>query len=194
MILVVAALLGVWGLSATRAGFLRAGHYRGSTRLQYEAEEGLQKAALRIQEISERNSALYSGSEPTIDFLVNGLPTEKSLADLSVPVPDCPESFDPRADRDQPVVISGVNTNVVCNFMGTALDNTQVILVRKDDFTDGTKKAAVFLLNSIARDPAGRKRITQGVAVLPYEGDVTPFRLVPGSRASLVTTLKGIAD
>ncbi|MFH1017735.1 MAG: hypothetical protein V1798_06065 [Pseudomonadota bacterium] len=198
LILIVAALAGVVSLSTTRVGFLRAGHFRGSTKLMYDAEDGLKKAAVRLQEISLGRDPI--GTFRDLNLLLTTLPAENAVVPaLASYPPECSDAFSPTdPPPDQPVLIAGSPTNVICNFMGKALSgsDTQVILVRKPDQIQGSLMAAVFLLNAISRDAVGRKKIVQGVVVIPYAGgsDGVPFLLPPGSSAALVTTLKTSAD
>jgi len=190
---VLMTLLGVWALSGSRGGMIRAGHYRGAVKIQYEAEEGVQRATRRIQEIADTILEDSLGDPPKdIGFLLGLCRTPVCPpSDTDCPAPDagectnpnppCPEPFDAETGLDD------ATENVVCNFMGTALERTQVVLVRKQDFWEAGSKTAVFLLNSISRDDTGRRKIVQGVVVLPYTelgGVLSP---VPGSPAYLAT-------
>ncbi len=197
VILVIAALMGVWGLSTTRLGFIRAGHFRGSTKLLYNAEDGLKKATLRLGNIATNSDSIGT---LTLDSLLSNLPSEDLVVPALAPSPpDCPEEYLPtNDDLDRPFPIGTNPSNVVCNFMGKSLKatDTQVILVRKEDQVDNAHASAVFLLNSISRDITGRKKVIQGVVVIPYEGGSNgiPFHLAPGASVVLATTLKTSAD
>lgn len=178
VVVVIATLLGIWGLSSSRMGFLKAGNKAAQVRLQFLAQQGLQKGLRRIQEIADWDGELLDtvGDDHTsaknifwfncVDFPWTSCLCEPapSGGNEGCSSPACPDLFGVDTDWDV------VNQNVVCNFLGTSLKNTQVILVRKADIvaTDN-EQDAIFLLNSIARDSNDRRQIVQGVIVVPYD-------------------------
>jgi len=201
IVIVVSSLIAVWGLSSSRQGVLKAGIYRASVATQYDAETALQKTLQRIQEIvdpdvSDSLKDLHSPStDQTIDFLLSlcDPPGTDAVAQpgtcgstqgTSYDVP-CSTTFDPNTDFDV------VTQNVICNFMGTTLSNTQVSLVRKQDYIQGADKAATFLVNTISIDPGGRRKIVQGVIVVPYQGTAAPYTPDSIQKPYIATTLKG---
>ncbi|HLG18530.1 MAG TPA: hypothetical protein VI895_01780 [Bdellovibrionota bacterium] len=219
IIIVVAALVGIWGLSSSRQGILKAGLYRASVATQYGAETGIQKTIQRVQEIvdpglTDSLKSLYSpGQEKDINFLVRSMciPEDPgSTCDTggkpactcnsggypaccgssSTWDPPCPSSFDPSSDLD--AILS--SKNVICNFMGSALPNTQVVLVRRSDFVSGTGRAGMLLVNAISTDAGGRRKIVQGVIVVPYQPDPANsgyFLPIDTEKPYLATSLKG---
>ncbi|MFH1017736.1 MAG: hypothetical protein V1798_06070 [Pseudomonadota bacterium] len=207
ILLIVGALIGAWGLSSTHVGFLKAGHYRGSTKLQYSAEEALQRALRRIQEISDPlltdflfgygGSYGYGDTEHTIDWLVNTTTFPTPSLPPEVLNPACPDPFDPEVGLDD-IGSNGQTSNAICNFLGASSPGTQVILVRKNDVTEGTQRYAVYLVNAVARDAVGRKKLVQGVAILPYEitstSPTTTYGLPVGESAYLATIVKSSGD
>lgn len=200
ILIVIGAVIGGWSLSTTSQGILRSGHYRGVIAVKYAAEEALQKAVRRLQEIADPTltdsafaAGLYVAPEKTMNFLV-----EPSIQPQTVcyppppaptPVPDnppaCPSAFDPSNDLD---TIDACNR--ICNFMGTLVKGTQVMLVRKDNATDGVTTFAVYLINSVATDKVGRRKIVQGVAVVPYAGSAGAWTLPIGQKVYLASILE----
>ena len=53
------------------------------------------------------------------------------------------------------------------------------------------QQAAVFLVNTISVDVGGRRKIVQGVIVVPHRGTSTPFTPDPVQKPYIATTLKG---
>jgi hypothetical protein len=175
VVIVVATLLGIWGLNSSRTGILKAGHRTAQTKLQLLAEQGLQKALRRIQEIvnvdgtlvdtvgdeyldaPKNNTFLYFGSSALCEPPATG-------TDVDCDNPACTDNFGTDTDWDV------VTENVVCNFLGDTLKDTQVMLVRKTDIqATSTETDAVFLVNSVSRDSQDRRQIIQGVIVVPYD-------------------------
>jgi Tfp pilus assembly protein PilX len=177
VVIIIATLLGVWGLNSSRTGILKSAHRTAQTKLQLLAEQGLQKALRRIQEIMNVDGTLLDtvGDDNTtakdrswLHCLPEGSPC------LCMPAangnspdcnnPTCGDNFGTDTDWDV------VNQNVVCNFLGSTLKNTQVMLVRKPDIqATATETDAIFLVNSVARDSQDRRQIIQGVIVVPYD-------------------------
>jgi hypothetical protein len=208
ILIIVAALIGVWGLSSSRIGFLRAGHFRGSTKLDYQAEEAIQKALTRFRQIADltltdsmygyRGDYAYQGSEHDISWLVSTatFPDPATVTGVAPQCLDraCPEPFDPEVGLDS-TGCSGQISNVICNFLGKSSPDAQVAVVRKADFTEGTKKYAIYLVNATARDGVGRKRLVQGVVVLPYEvTGASTYALPAGESPYLATIVKSGGD
>jgi hypothetical protein len=192
VIIVLASLVGVWGLSSTRTSVMRAAGYRGAMKIQYDAETGLQQAVQRIQAIADPTRDDPIG-DLTLDDLLD--PAKLPPADETA-TPDCPEDlFDPRRDLDDPRPPAaggalGPVSNTICNFMGTALRNTQTVLVRRPDFVEGSNQSAVLLLVVTTKDPAGRRRRVHGVVVVPYDGGPGAYALPQGRSPYLATVVR----
>lgn len=197
ILMVVITVVGVWGLQSSKEGITKAGHYRGSVKIQYEAEEGLQRAVQRLQEIADetpddsigmKNGLADPGRELT--WLLDTLCNDPDDPDCDFNLP-CSETFVAADGFDvptAPVDPTKTKSNVICNFLGTTLELTQVALVRKEDFQEGSTRTAVFLINSISRDTTGRRRIFQGVAIIPYLGTSGNYFLIPNEKVRLATT------
>ena len=179
VVIVIATLLGIWGLSSSRLGILKAGNKAAENRLQLMADQGLQKGLRRVQEImnyeynlTDAVATKLSVTPKTAYWLDSGggssgatIINPGSQSSSSEIDPACAFASNTNTGLD---VITG--KNVVCNFLGTSIKDTQVILVRKADLTVTQSEVdAVFLLNAIATDSAGRKQVCQGVIVAPYD-------------------------
>lgn len=175
IILIVATGIGIWGLTSSRSSLLKAGSRKFSTELTYQAEQGLQKGVRRIQTIAAGPDpvAISNANDTTPGKTTTGTYTDKTMAFLvstlcqestcGTPNPACP-AFDAIKNFD------AVDNNVVCNFLGVVDKNNQVSIVRKNDLNNSGDLFAIFLVNSIATDEAGRKQAIQGVVVVPYSG------------------------
>jgi hypothetical protein len=187
VVVVIATLLGIWGLSSSRMGILKAGNQAAQTKLELLAEQGLQKALSRVQEIANcctsnlvdtvgKNlssaktiSWLNGVPTPSGDFLCQPPPTSGTGTALCTGTTD-PACLDSKNYFGTNTDVDVVNQNVVCNFMGKMLKDTQVTLVRKTDLQATTQETdAVFLVNSVARDSSDRRQVVQGVIILPYD-------------------------
>ncbi|MCC7460677.1 MAG: hypothetical protein IT286_05180 [Proteobacteria bacterium] len=173
IILVVATGVGIWGLTSSRSSLLKAGSRKFSTELTYQAEQGLQKAVRRIQTITTGMDtvATINGSD-TSPGKTDGNYTQKTTAFLLglCPESSCSSPNPACSDYDPLKKFDSVDTNVVCNFLGVVDKSTQVSIVRKNNLSTGGETFAVFLVNSIATDEAGRKQAIQGVVVFPFSG------------------------
>jgi hypothetical protein len=182
VVVVIATLLGIWGLSSSRMGILKAGNQAAQTKLELLAEQGLQKALSRVQEIANccpnnlvdtvgKNIVSVPKSYPWLDSAsstVDHLCAPSSPTDADCNSPKCDDMFNTNDHFDE---IKNAK-NVVCNFLGTTLKDTQVTLVRKTDLQATTQETdAVFLVNSVARDSSDRRQVVQGVIILPYDHD-----------------------
>ena len=118
-------------------------------------------------------------------------PVLRNCCDADKIDPPCPSTFDASSGLNEILEISGVKTNVVCNFMGTTLSNTQVVLVRKPTFTDeGGATNAVFLINSITTDAVGRRKIIQGVVIVPFVTLAGPTYILTPLKTPYLSTTK----
>jgi Tfp pilus assembly protein PilX len=200
VVLIVATLLGIWGLNSSRLGILRSGHKSAEAKLQLKAEEGLQKALMRIQEISgvggatdtigakntsAKNLAWIASSDsacPAASTNCLCVPADDAAPPKSgCQSPDCGDHFGTDTAWDT------ITENVVCNFLGTLVRETQVIVVRKADLPVSTTETdAIYLVNAIARDSQDRRQVVQGVIVIPFN----PVTLV-AQEPYVATTTKG---
>ncbi len=176
VVIIIATLLGVWGLSSSRIGILKAGSKSAQTRLQLLAEQGIQKALRRVQEIVNYDGTLGD----SIGSLTRTSLTEPLTSGGVVCVPDpynetapcnspgCPDIFNTNSTEfDQ---AHNSDTNVLCNFLGDTVPDTQVILVRKGDLIVSTTEwNAIYLVNSIAKDSANRRQVVQAVIIIPFD-------------------------
>lgn len=176
IILLMATAIGMFGLRSSQSSLKRIGVDRSVTELKYESERGLQKAVTRIQVIAEggtdaildqndSDSGTTGGDfvAKTLNWLVTTIPTETAAGGSANP--DC-DGWDPNVNFDQR------DSNVVCNFLGVNEEDIHVALVRKDDLVVSgtpTQTFAIFLVNAIAYDGEGRRQISQGVVVVPYD-------------------------
>lgn len=179
IILMVATAIGLFGLRSSQSTLKKTGVRRNVAELKYQSEQGLQKAVQRIQIIAQNppgtinepdviavQNADASGTtggdytEKDILFLVDSMDEEFTASPQN---PEC-DDWDPLENFDD------VTGNVVCNFLGVNEEGIHVALVRKDDLDPGSgdDDFAIFLINSIAYDDSGRRQITQGAVVVPY--------------------------
>ncbi len=211
ILITIMSVLGIWALSTSRTGLLKGAHHRGGVAVLYEAEEGLQLAVRRMQELSKTSIGLFLDEPCMPCFTPDSDETDTfKLANQCPPVvnnrcPDPPPPWNPPCDEDAffrdtdkddgvGVGKDVVTGNVICNFMGETLPNTQISLVRKRDHVEAGRTYAIFLVNSVSRDSAARRRIVQGVAVLPYKGTAGAYILAPGDNVYLATILKSGAS
>ncbi len=178
ILMVVIMAIGIWGLSSSRIGIMKAGGKRATAQLKNAAEGGLQLGLRRFQEIANNLTTDSIGArlgntrtlKTTLDTALSGsydgicMPDPEPASNVGCTSPPCPTVFSPTAVFDRRT------ENVICNFLGAALPDTQVIAVRKTDVIIDTanERHAIFLLNSLARDRTGRKQIAQAVVVVPY--------------------------
>ncbi len=181
LLLVMMSLLGVWSLNTTSGGLLRSGNYRSIFANQNSAEDAIRMSALRIQQIWANNDSMNTSS-PAQPKQKTFLTTNTSGGPCVPDNPGCVTGADANPpcgvfaankDQDLPSTVSGATSNVICNFMGTNLPDTQVILARKADNPSAATNA-IYLVTSIHTDNLGRRQIMQGVVVVSY-GSTLPY-------------------
>ena len=175
----IATGIGLFGLRSSQGTLKKIGVRRNVTELKYESERGLQKAVQRIQIVAQNQTDIIAeqnagdGSSTggdynskDLEWLVEDIPEEDDAVSAN---PDCAGW---KANQD----FDDITENVVCNFLGVNEEDIHVALVRKNDLTAGTQTFGIFLINSIAYDSSGRRQITQGVVIVPYNSNSgSPF-------------------
>ncbi|HLG19942.1 MAG TPA: hypothetical protein VI895_09055 [Bdellovibrionota bacterium] len=164
LLIVVISLVGTFTLSSSKEWLFKSGRYRAKVALIQEGEEAIQKAVRRIQEIGDPNLA-DSVAEPDkdIQFLLGLCKPSSCIGGYDPPCDE--QNFDPAENLDV------VTKNVVCNFMGSTFEQTQVMLARKEDASDGFNSYAVFEITAVTKGTSAQRSFVQGIAILPYEDD-----------------------
>lgn len=172
ILIVIVTAIGVSMLSTTILSGKQSGSYRARGNLEQLASSGLELARLRLQNVAlDTDGVMHPAG-----LLAICTPTGATACTVT-PEPSCPAGNPDDSDKG----IVTPNSNVICNLLGTSFKDGRVVLVRKDDYTDPANGwvYAQLLLNVVASDVAGRRKILQGGMLMRYAPSVYPLPVPP---------------
>lgn len=170
IVILVLMIIAFTTLMTSRTSMKLSADFRGKTTLYYKAEEGINLTLAKFI----RENKYYNDSFPSDpDFFA---PFKGYVT--------CDNTFSPRLDTAGG---TGDLKSIRCDFLGRADDTNPLIVMvsrRPDHCKKGTvlnyaggvtkcenvgdyADGKVFLVNSVARDQAGRQELVQGVIIVP---------------------------
>ncbi len=152
VVLTLGALVAIVSLTVSRQNVVSTGKVRGVVGAKYTVDEAIQRT---LSEIRQNVNDFYSNDSDATNTLYA---TFDPANDDSDDIVDCLSQYQwTEADHDDHLKVYS-DGRVMCNYLGDAMENTRVAIVRHKDFQDVDnygQRSAVYLINAVAKQPNG---------------------------------------